>query len=176
MNSTSWACVLTLAAETALVVVDVCQVILDSDGIKLAYFLALATSNTSVGTSLARYSALVFVDAHHYHATVLRTFLAQLDDVAWACLHTLAAASTLLVVHLWKTCLGVHVDSVEFASCHTVATAQAAERTSRLTHIAVMQDLAALCTVVDASFWTCLARAVAANYCYFGVDVTDRHS
>jgi hypothetical protein len=39
-----------------------------------------------------------------------------------------------------------------------------------------MQDLAALSTVVDASFWTCLARTVAANYCYFGVDVSDRHS
>ena len=130
MDSTCWALILALAAQAALVVVDVCQVVLDGDSVELANFLALATTDTSVGTCLACYCALVFVDAHHYHATALRTFLAQLDDVAWTCANALAAAGTLLVIHLWQTGLRVHVDSVELAGCHTVATTQAAERTS----------------------------------------------
>ena len=130
MDSTCWACVLALAAETALVVVDVCQVVLNGDCIELTHFLALATTDTSIGTCLAGYSALVFVDAHHYHATALRTFLAQLNDVAWTCANALAAAGTFLVIHLWQTCHRVHVDSVEFASCYTVTTTQASERTS----------------------------------------------
>ena len=176
MDSSCWTCVLALTAQTALVVVDVCQVVLDDDCIELTYLLALATTDTSIGTCLACYSALVFVDAHHYHATVLRTFLAQLDDVAWTCANALAAASTFLVIHLWQTSLRVHVDSIELAGCHTVATTQTAERTSRLTYIAVMQDLATLSTIVNACFWSCLARTIAANYCYFGVDISDRHS
>ena len=176
MDGTCWTCILALTAEAALVVVDVCQVVLDGDGIELAHFLALAATDTCVGTCLACYSALVFVNAHHYHATALRTFFAQLDDVAWTCAYALAAAGTLLVIHLWQTSLRVHADSVELAGCHTVATTQTAKRTSRLTHIAVMQDLAALSTVVDARFWSCFTRTVAANYCYFGVDVSDRHS
>ena len=130
MDRSCWTRILALAAEAALVVVDVCQVVLDDDGIKLAYFLALAATDTSVGTCFACYSAFVFVDAHHYHATALRTFLAQLDDVAWTCANALAAASTYLGIHLWQTGLRVHVDSIELAGCHTVATAQATERTS----------------------------------------------
>ena len=122
MDRSCWTRILALAAQTALVVVDVCQVVLNGDCIKLANFLALATTDTSVGTCLACYSALVFVDAHHYHATALRTFLAQLDDVAWTCANALAAAGTFLVIHLWQTSLRVHVDSVELAGCYTVAT------------------------------------------------------
>ena len=95
MNCTCWTCILALAAQAALVVVDVCQVVLDYNSIKLTHFLAFAATDTSVGTCLAGYSAFVFVYAHHYHATALRTFLAQLDDVTWTCLHTLAAAGTL---------------------------------------------------------------------------------
>ena len=129
MDSTCWARIFALTAQTALVVVDVCQVVLDDDGIKLAYFLALATTDTSVGTCLACHSTLVFVDAHHYHATALRTFLAQLNDVAWTCANALAAAGTFLVIHLWQTCHRVHVDSIELAGCHTVATTQTAKRT-----------------------------------------------
>ena len=130
MDRSCWTRILTLAAEAALVVVDVCQVVLDDDCIELAYLLAFATTDTSVGTCLACHSALVFVDAHHYHATALRTFLAQLDDVAWTCANAFAAAGTFLVIHLWKTRLWVHVDSVKLAGCHTVATTQAAEGTS----------------------------------------------
>ena len=122
MDSTCWARIFALTAQAALIVVDVCQVVLDDDCIKLAHFLTLAATDTSIRTCLAGYSAFVFVHAHHYHATALRTFLAQLNDVAWTCANALAAASTFLVIHLWKTSLRVHVDSIKLASCHTVAT------------------------------------------------------
>lgn len=101
MNSTCWARILALAAEAALVVVDVRQVILDGDCIKLAHLLALATTDTCVGTCLACYSTFVFVHAHHYHSAALWTFLAELDDVAWTRFHTLTATGTFLVVHFW---------------------------------------------------------------------------
>ena len=130
MDGTCWARIFALTAQTALVVVDVCQVVLDGDCIKLAHFLAFAATDTSVGTCLAGYSAFVFVYAHHYHATALRTFLAQLDDVAWTCANALAAAGTLLVIHLWQTCRRIHVDSVEVTRAHAVATTQATEWTS----------------------------------------------
>ena len=122
MDGTCWACIFALTAQTALVVVDVCQVIFDGDCIKLADFLALAATDTSIGTCLACYCTFVFVHAHHYHTTALRTFLAELDDVAWTCANALAAAGTFLVIHLWQTSLWVHVDSVELAGCYTVAT------------------------------------------------------
>ena len=101
MDSTCRTLILALAAKTALRVVDIRQVVLNCNRVKLAHFLALAASDTCVGTSFACHSTLVLVHAHHYDATTLRTFLTELDDVAWASLHTLAAAGTLLVVHLW---------------------------------------------------------------------------
>ena len=122
MDRSCWTRILALAAEAALVVVDVCQVVLNGDCIELAYFLAFAATDTSVGTCLAGYSAFVLVNAHHYHATALRTFLTQFDDVSWTCAYALAAAGTFLVIHLWQTCHRVHVDSVKLAGCHTVAT------------------------------------------------------
>ena len=176
MDRTCRARIFALATQAALVVVDVCQVVLNGDCIKLAYLLALAATDTSVGTCLACYSALVFVDAHHDDAAALRTFLAQLDDVAWTCANALTTASTLLIVHLWQTRLWVHVDGVKLAGSYAVATTQTPERTSCLTHLAVVHDLTTLSTIVDACSWSCFARTVAAYHCYFGVDRSDRHS
>ena len=101
MDSTCRTLILALAAETALRVVDICQVVLNCNRVKLAHFLALAATDTCVGTSLACYGSLVFVYAHNHDTTALRTFLTKLDDVSRTSLHTLAAAGTLLVVHLW---------------------------------------------------------------------------
>ena len=101
MDGTCWTCVLALTAQAALVVVDIRQVVLNCNRVKLAHFLALAASDTCVGTSFACDSTLVLFHEHHYDAAALRAFLTELDDVAWASLHTLAAAGTLLVIHLW---------------------------------------------------------------------------
>ena len=101
MDSTRRTLILALTAEAALVVVDICQVVLNCNRVKLAHFLALAATDTCVGASFACYSTLVLVHAHHYDAAALRAFLTELDDVAWASLHTLTAAGTLLIVHLW---------------------------------------------------------------------------
>ena len=101
MDCSCWALILTFAAETAFRIVDICQVILDGDSIKLAHFLTLATTDTSICTSLACSCALVLVNAHYHDAAALWAFLTELDDVAWTSLHTLTAAGTLLVVHLW---------------------------------------------------------------------------
>ena len=78
----------TLAADAALLVVDIADVVLNLDSLELTLLLALATTDTSGLTSLHGHWAFVLVDTRHVHATTLWTLFAQLDDVAWASLHT----------------------------------------------------------------------------------------
>ena len=60
-----------------------------------------------------------------------------IDEVAGivAKRHSMCNVTTFLVVHFWQPCLGVHVDGIKLAGSHTVAAAQASERTSRLAHV-----------------------------------------
>jgi hypothetical protein len=114
-------------ASLALLGINVCQVILYRDGVKLADLDTLATTDTRILTSLHCHSALILVDTVHPNATVIcadqATFLAEFDDELGASLGARATSHTLLGVHFGETCLSVHVDRVELTRLHTIAQA-----------------------------------------------------
>jgi hypothetical protein len=125
-----------LTAETALVEVDVRNIVLNGDSTKLTLLLALATADTSSLTSLHGYRTLVLVDTRNKHLAALRSLLAKLDDVTRTCLYAGTARCALLFVNLRQTCFGIHVDGIKLTSSHAIATSQTAETASRLTSAA----------------------------------------
>jgi hypothetical protein len=125
-----------LTAETALVEVDVRNIVLNGDGTERTLLLALATTNTSSLTSLHGYGTLVLVDAGYIHLATLRALLTKLDDVTRTSLHTGTARRTLLLIDLGQTGLRIHVESVKLTSSYAIATSQTTESASRLTSAA----------------------------------------
>ena len=126
----------TLAADAALVEVDVRHVVLNGDGTKRTLLLTLAATNTCSLAGLHGSRTLVLVDAADIDTTVLWSFLTQLDDVTRTSLDTSATRGTLLFIDLGETSLGIHVDSVELAGSDTVATTQTTKTASGLTSAA----------------------------------------
>ena len=114
---------LALTAETALVRINVAEVALDSNSAEGAFLLALAATDTADLASLHRNSSLVAVDTRALHSPTLRSFLAQLDNVTRAGLHTCTTGNALLFVDLSDACLRIDADGIKLTSLHTVATA-----------------------------------------------------
>ena len=123
MDSSRRALGRTLATETTLLMVYVSQVILKCDRLKRADLKALATSDTSIRTSLTSHAALVLVDTADVEATTLGSLLAKLDDHLRTSLDTSSAGGTLILVHLGKPRLGIHVESTKVAHSDAVAIA-----------------------------------------------------
>ena len=115
--------VLTLTAKLALLGIDVGEVGVQGDGLELADLHAFLASDTTNRASLARLGALVLVVAEDNDTTVLQALEANLNDAARAGLGAGTASGTFLFVHLGQTRLGIHVDGIELARSHTVATA-----------------------------------------------------
>ena len=117
--------VFALAAEFALLVVDVGQVVGDGDSLEGAHLLTLAATDTAYLAGLACHGTLVLVHAEHHHAATIAALVAQLDDHARTCLHASTTSGTLVGIHLGESCLGIHANGVKLARLHAVATAQA---------------------------------------------------
>ena len=167
-ESTRWTLIYTFGTHTALVEIDISHVVLDSDGLKLADFLALAASDASSATSLSCHSTLVFVDATHIDATTLRTLLAKFDDVTWTSLGASTATRTLLFIYLRETCLRVDGNSSELAGSDTVAATEATESTTRLASTTRVHGGASVQTIILGDARAMLARAITTNYRYLG--------
>ena len=103
--------------------VYVSQVILKRDRLKRADLKALATSDTSIRTSLTSHAALVLVDTADVEATTLGALLAKLDDHLRTSLDASSAGGTLILVHLGKPRLGIHMDRIKVAHSDAVAIA-----------------------------------------------------
>ena len=170
-ESTCWALVYTLGTHATLVEVDISHIVLNGDGIKLADFLALTASDTSNATSLLGYCALVVIDTLNIHTTTLRTLLAKLNDVAWTSLGTGTTASTLLLIHLGKTCLGIDRDGTELTGSHTVATAQTAKTATCLACSTRVHSCTGMQTIILGDARTMLARAITTHYCHLRIGV-----
>ena len=65
-----------LAAETALGVVDVGEVVGDGDGLELTFLEAERAADAGITAGLLRYTALVFVDAADEDTAALRSLFA----------------------------------------------------------------------------------------------------
>ena len=81
----------TLTAQAALVKVDVRNVVLDGNGTKRALLLALATTDAGSLARLHGSRSLVLVDTTDEDTTILRSLLAQFNDVTRTSLDTSAA-------------------------------------------------------------------------------------
>lgn len=76
--------------------------------------------------------AFLAVRASHIDSHSTRTFIAQLDDGAWTRLDTYATAHTLILDHLRKTGLEVHLHRAVRTGLHTIATTETSVGTGGL--------------------------------------------
>ena len=116
-----------LLAELALSVVDVGNVVLNSDSLERTNLSTLAATDAGSLASLTCHSTLILVHARNINSHISATLVAKLDDRLRTSLDASAAGSTLILVHNRKTCSRVHFDSAELAGCNAVTTAETAE-------------------------------------------------
>ena len=146
-----------LAAQTALLKVNVSQVVLKGDGLKRACLYALAATYAGYVTSLLGNGTLILVDAAYINPAVQFVLVAQFDDIARAGLGTCAAGGTLILINLRKTSLRIHPDGIELTCLDTVAATQAAKETAGLATVHHGGDGTAPGSVIGARSGTVLA-------------------
>ena len=76
MNSIGGTNAHTLATEAAFGMVDIAEVVGDSDGLKLALLEAFGASDAGTFTGFHRCTTLVFIDAAHKDTSPLGAFFA----------------------------------------------------------------------------------------------------
>jgi len=111
----------TLAAQTALLKVDVCQIVLKRDSLKRAGLYALAATYAANLACLLGYGTLILVYATYINTAVQFVLVTQLNDHARASLDTGTARGTLVLIHYRQTGLGIHLDSLELTCFDAVA-------------------------------------------------------
>ena len=82
MDSSSRASLHALPAESALIEVNICHVVLYRDSLELTFLLALAATNAGCLTSFHGYGTFVLIHTADEDAAALRTLLAQFYDMA----------------------------------------------------------------------------------------------
>ena len=121
-----------LAAQTALLKVNVCQVILKGDCLKRAGLDALATTYAGCIASLLGHGTLVLVYATYIDPAVQFVLVAEFYDMARAGLDACSAGCALVLINLRQAGLRVHPDGIELTCLDAVAAAQAAVETAGL--------------------------------------------
>lgn len=170
MYGTARTLVFALAAQTALVGVDVGKVCAELDGFKLAGLDALAAADTTVLTFLGGKGSLVLVVAKHYDFAVLGSLRTQLDDAARTCLGACATACTLALVYFGNTGGRIDFDSSEETRCFTVTLAKTAPLALGLTHACHILDTTRVYAVKLDAVRTGIASTVASHHSDFWRD------
>ena len=134
----------TLTASGTKIVVYGCEIVNHGDSTVRTALLALAASDTAVGTYLAHLGALLVVRALYYYTGGV---LYHLDDAVRTCARAHSASDTLDRVDLGNTAL-VNADSLGGAHTHTVAVAKAGEGTAAVAGEAHISRTAGCRTVV----------------------------
>jgi hypothetical protein len=165
----------TLAAQTALLVVDVSQVVLNGNRTKVTLLLALAATNTANGTSLHGNRTLILVDTRNENAATLGAFFAKLDDVTRTSFHTSTTRGTLLFVDLRDSCFGVQVNSAELAGCNAITTTQAAKATSCFASTTNVHSGTGAQARILGNLGTVLASTVTTHYGNHRLGIGDGH-
>ena len=130
-----WAFVHALAAQTALLKVYICQVILKSDGLERAGLDALAASYAGNVTSLLGNGTLILVDAAYINPAVQFVLVAQFDYMARAGLDAGTAGGALVLINHRKSRHGIHLNGVELTGRYAVTATQTAKETAGLTAV-----------------------------------------
>src|SRR5690554_4179529 len=161
----------TFATQFALIVVDVGQIVLDGNGIKLTFLLALAAANAGHLAGLPGYRSFVLIHTAHKNASTLRTNIPELYNVFGTSLYAGAAGHTVFFNNYRQTGFLVHVHGVELAGRHTVATTQTAIRAACLATIKRGSYSTGHGPLVVVEAGTVFTAAVATQYSYlwFGI-------
>ena len=168
VDGSGWALAYAHATSLALLRIDVSHIALDSDGIELTGLLALAAADTSACTCLTGNSTLVLVDTANPDTLDGRSLgsilLADLEYELRTSLGTSATSYTLVLVDLWQTSHGVHVDGIEGTSLDAIAQTQAAECATSLACEGSSSYCARLGAIVVGNLRTALQVAIATYY------------
>src|SRR5574344_570205 len=130
-DSTRRTFVNTLCTHTALIEVNVADIVFDSDGVKLTNLLTFTAADTGNFTGFLGNSTLVFVYTLHINTMTFWSLLAKFDDVTWTSLDTSTTRCTLFFVYLRKTGFRIHVNGIKLTSLRTIPTTQTTESTTR---------------------------------------------
>ena len=139
-----------LTTQTALLKVNICQVVLKCDGVKRASLYALAATYAGYIASLLGNRALILIHATYVDASVHLVAVTQLNDITRASLYALAACGTFLLVHNRKSGIGIHLDGIKRADAYAVTAAQASIETAGLAAVHHVCYGAAFGTVITA--------------------------
>lgn len=154
----------TLPAQTAFLKVNIRQIVLQCDGLKLTGLHALATTYAGYGASLLRYRPLVLVDARHIYPAVLLVLVSEFNDMSRTSPHTGTTGGTLILIDLRKTCLRIHTDGSKTAGRHAVTTAQTAIEAPCLATAYHIRNGTALHTAILIDTGTVFTTAVTAHH------------
>ena len=143
------ALVYTLAAQTALLKVNISQVVLKGDGLELACLYALAASYATHLTCLLGHWTFVLVYATYINPTVQLVLVTQLNNHARASLGTGSASRTRVLIHNRKTGLGIHMNSIELARLDAVTASQTSKETTGSTAVHQSSGSTTGCSVIN---------------------------
>ncbi len=168
MDGSGGALVHALCAQTALVGIDVCQVVLHRDGLVRADLGALAAAYAGRRASLAGNGALVLAAAENHHLEAAGAFGPELDDALGAGLGAGSAAGALALVNHRQPRFGVHRDGAELAHAGAVAATQTAIRAGGVAAVEGRLDLAGGVSLVVCGLGTVCARSVTFYHGHLG--------
>lgn len=151
------ALVYALAAQTALLKVNVSQVVLKGDGLKRACLDALAATYAGHITSLLGNGTLILVYAAYIYPAVQFVLVTEFDDTARAGLDAGSAGGALVLINHRKSSLGIHLNGVELTGRYAVTATQTAKETAGLTAVHHGGYCTALGSVISAQSGTVLA-------------------
>src|SRR5690554_628912 len=161
----------TFATQFALIVVDVGQIVLDGNGIKLTFLLTLAAANTSHLTRFFSHGSFVLIHTAHKNASTLGADVAEFYNVFGTSLYAGAASHAVFFNDYRQTGFLVHVHGVELTGRHTVATTQTAIGAACLATIKRGSYSTGHGPLVVVEAGTVFTAAVATQYSYlwFGI-------
>ena len=138
-----------LAAQTALLKVDVCQVVLKRDCLKRAGLDALSATDATNLASLLGYRTLILVNATYIDTAVQLVLVTQFYDHARAGLDAGTACGTFVLIHNRQTGLRIHLDGIELTCFDAIAASQTTIETSGCSAIHQRRGSTALRSVLD---------------------------
>ncbi len=174
MNRSGRAYGLAFAAEFALRIIYVCDIVVHGYGTVRTGLDAHRTAYAGVGAGLFCDGSLVMVDAVHKLPHSSRTFGPEFYDGLGTCTHTCSAGRALFLVDLRQTCGRIHVDGVELAGRDAVSATETAVGAARIAGIKGGFHLAGSVSVIYIDFRTCFASSVTTHHSHHGGFVLDR--
>ena len=123
MDSSAWTFVFTLAAHLALIGIDMSQITIHRNGLKLTALDTLAATYATVLAFLDSQSTFVLVVAENHHLAVLGTLGTEFNDTSGTCLLTGTTSCTFRLVYLSNTSDRVNLNGTKKTGMLTVTLA-----------------------------------------------------